>query len=295
MIEMALFLPMLLIFVFAVMDFGNYMIIKNRMVSATQAVASAIQNNPTMSAEDLRQVQASTLGNLTRGGYTGYAIWTSKTPPTPETSPRRGATRFVNGILTAGAPEFFTQDITNPWLDDGDPANDNNPYYVAVYLYKGVPYLTPLPRMISGLRSQVSFGDSEVSQATGAPYGRKTAQAFTFVTLNNASCEANHVLVSKEGGQWTCAKPVLTYTKSAANCRWTEEDADCLATEISVYSYSRSKGSLYENPRGDGKCNSDEDNYVRLLAGLDGSCRGISSNSMNYCCEVSKSFTITFQ
>jgi hypothetical protein len=169
---------------------------------------------------------------------------------------------------------------TNPFLSDSDASNDNNPYYIHIcyrYTYNAI---TPLSNLTGG----------------GLPKTKvMKSKALAYIAIEKPTCEANHVLVSKEDGEWKCAKPVLTYTRSAANCRWTEEDGDCLETEISVYSYSRSKGSAYESPRGDGKCHSDEANHVRLLAGLDGSCRGISSQSMNYCCEVSKLFTITFQ
>jgi hypothetical protein len=205
MIETALLLPIFLIFVFAVIDFGNYMIVKNRMVSAAQAVASAIQNNPTMSVDDLERVKVSSLGDLYKTGYAGYAIWTSKTPPTPETSSQKEHAVFVDGLIVGGNGNFWSQrNIKNPWLDDGDPSNDNKPYYVGVFLYKGVPYLTPLPKILPGITAAKGFGDDETSRAIGAPYGRKTAQVFTFVTLNNASCPADQVLQSMTGGAANC-------------------------------------------------------------------------------------------
>ncbi|MFM7622504.1 MAG: TadE/TadG family type IV pilus assembly protein, partial [Alphaproteobacteria bacterium] len=78
MVETALMMPMFLMFTFAVMDFGNYMVVKNRIVSANQTIATAIENNPTMTVSDLNVVIANSLGNLTIP-WTGVAIWTSKT------------------------------------------------------------------------------------------------------------------------------------------------------------------------------------------------------------------------
>jgi hypothetical protein len=63
--------------------------------------------------------------------------------------------------------------------------------------------------MISGLRSQVGFGDTEVSRATGAPYGRKVAQAFSFVTLTVLTCPEGQ-FISNSGGKPVCSQVNVT-------------------------------------------------------------------------------------
>jgi hypothetical protein len=205
MIETAILLPIFLMFAFAVIDFGNYLIVKQRIVSANQAIASAIQNNPTMTtsatwgaASDLQTVIQNSLGDLWFNasgdyiGYTGVSIWASQTPPSLSTAP-------------SGPGMWTIMDITNPWLSDGDPSNDNNAYYVGVRLWRGVPFLTPLPKLL-GFASGVTpnFGDSAESQAQGAPHGRIGAESFTFVTVNGGSCPADQVLQSMAGGVVTC-------------------------------------------------------------------------------------------
>ncbi len=210
MIETALLLPIFLMFVFAVIDFGNRMVVKNRMVSAAQAVASAIQNNPTMSEEDLEKVKATSLGDI--APFSGYAIWTSKTPPTVDSSPEQDDATFLNGIIQGAGSSFWSQnDITNPWLADADPSNDNNAYYVSVFLYKGIHFLTPLPKML-GFTPATTAGFGVSAEH---PNGGKTAQVFTFVTLNNASCPADQVLQSKTGGLATCVPRDNNYACAA--------------------------------------------------------------------------------
>ena len=107
MIETALLLPIFLMFAFAVIDFGNYMIVKNRIVSANQAIASAIQNNPTMSETEFNTIVLNLLGDfLIKNGKllkgTAAMAWTSKTPPSISTAP------------------FWSKkaDFTSPWLSD---------------------------------------------------------------------------------------------------------------------------------------------------------------------------------
>ena len=72
MIEMALLMPMFLMFTFAIIDFGNYMIVKNRVVNATNAIATAIENNPTMTTSAyndldsvLSKIIATNMGEMT--------------------------------------------------------------------------------------------------------------------------------------------------------------------------------------------------------------------------------------
>jgi hypothetical protein len=199
MMETALFLPIFLMFAFAVMDFGNYLIVKNRIVSANQAIASAIQNNPTISNSDLQTVIQNSLGNLwfnASGGYighTGIAIWASKTPPSLSTAP-------------TGPDIWGIKDLTNPWLSDTDPSNDNNAYYIGVRVWRGVPLLTPLPKLLN-----LAVGDRDNKEGT-APHGRKNTDSFTFVTLNNASCPADQVLQSMTGGAANCVPRDRNYS-----------------------------------------------------------------------------------
>jgi hypothetical protein len=188
MMETALFLPIFLMFTFVVMDFGNYLIIKQRIVSANQAIASAIQNNPTMTVSDLNVVIKNSLGDLDKI-WTGTMVSASKTPPSLNTMPITGAWWEV-------------RNFTNPWLSDGDSSNDNNAYYVGVYTWRGVPFLTPLPKML-GLSGGEGFFDTD-NRDGDAPNGRKGAPAFTFVTLNNASCPDGQVLQSTTSGSATC-------------------------------------------------------------------------------------------
>ncbi len=197
MIETAILLPIFLLFAFAVIDFGNYLIAKNRIVSANQAIATAIQNNPTMTVSDLNVVIANSLGNLL-GGYTTVAIWTSQTVPSLSTA----RTIAQNSL----------RDIANPWLADGDPSNDNNAYYVGVYVWRGVPYLTPLPRLL-GLVDGTTPGFHDSANSKGAaPNGMKGADSFTFVTLNNVTCPADQVLQSFTGGSATCVPRDRNYS-----------------------------------------------------------------------------------
>jgi Flp pilus assembly protein TadG len=198
MIETVILLPIFLMFAFAVMDFGNYLIVKNRIVSANQAIASAIQNNPTMTVSDLNVVIQNSLGDLWFNasgdyiGYTGVAIWTSTTVPTPTSAPGWGS----------GAA-WEQRNITSPWLSDSDPSNDNNAYYVGLFVWRGVPFLTPLPRLL-GFEEGVTTGFHDAVDGEGAPNGRKVADSFTFITLNNASCPDGQVLQSMTGGAATC-------------------------------------------------------------------------------------------
>jgi hypothetical protein len=178
------------------------MIVKQRIVSANQAIASAIQNNPTMTAgargssTDLEKVIQNSLGNLWLNasgvhiGYTGVSIWTSKTVPT---------------VTSAwGSHDIWNQrNITNPWLSDSDPSNDNNAYYVGVFVWRGVPFLTPLPKLLGLDEGTSNFFDA-VNVVGTAPNGRKVAESFTFVTLNNVSCPADQVLQSTTSGSPTC-------------------------------------------------------------------------------------------
>ena len=198
MIEAAILLPIFVMFIFAVMDFGNFMIVKNRIVSANQAIASAIQNNPTMTAgawgsgSDLEKVIQNSLRDLwfkngSYVGYTGVSVWASKTVPTIET-----ATGWGTGKL------WQNRDITNPWLSDSDPSNDNNAYYVGVYVWRGVPWVTPLPKFVN-----LENIDPD-NLAFNAPNGRKAVGSFTFVTLGGISCPADQVVQSMTGGVGTC-------------------------------------------------------------------------------------------
>jgi hypothetical protein len=152
-----------------------------------------------MSEEDLEKVKATSLGDI--APFSSYAIWTSKTPPTVDSSPEQEDATFSNGLIVSAGSSFWSQnDITNPWLADADPSNDNNAYYVSVFLYKGIHFLTPLPKLLGFTPANTAgFGVSAEH-----PNGGKTAQVFTFVTLNNASCPADKVLQSKTGGLATC-------------------------------------------------------------------------------------------
>ncbi len=192
MIETAILLPIFLMFAFAVIDFGNYMIVKNRIVSANQAIASAIQNKPTMTVSDLNVVIKNSFGDLDKV-WTGTMVWASKTPPSS------------NEPLSTQA-WWAVRNFTNPWLSDGDSSNDNNAYYVGVFTWRGVPFLTPLPKILGltiGDRGNIS-GD--------APNGRKATESFTIVTLNNAGCPADQVLQSMTGGAATCVPRDRNYS-----------------------------------------------------------------------------------
>jgi hypothetical protein len=193
MIETALLLPIFLMFAFAIIDFGNYLIVKNRIVSANRAIASAIQNKPTISNSDLQKVVQNSLGDLwfKNGKYNGFtrmAIWASQTPPSFSTAP-------------SGPNMWGIKDLKNPWLSDGDPSNDNNAYYIGVRVWRGVPWLTPLPKLLGFGKGTPGF--LGVVKGT-APHGRKVADSLTFATLSNASCPADQVLQSMTGGAATC-------------------------------------------------------------------------------------------
>jgi len=196
MIETVILLPIFLMFAFAVMDFGNYLIVKNRIVSANQAIASAIQNKPTISKSDLQIVVQNSLGDLDKP-WTGTMVWASKTPPSS------------NEVKLGNDSWWLIRDYENPWLSDGDPSNDNNAYYVGVFTWRGVPFLTPLPKML-GL-AMGSVGDTD-NISGDAPHGRKGAPAFTILTLNNASCPADKVLQSMTGGAATCVPRDRNYS-----------------------------------------------------------------------------------
>jgi hypothetical protein len=219
MIETALLLPIFLMFAFAVMDFGNYLIVKNRIVSANQAIASAIQNNPTMttgawgSSTDLEKVIQNSLGNLwfnASGGYIGYtgvSIWTSKTVPTVTSAPGWGSHAV-----------WEQRNIKSPWLSDSDPSNDNNAYYVGVFVWRGVPFLTPLPKLLGFDGSTPGFGDSEESRGNGAPHGRKVADSFTVVThrpsFGDVTCSNGQAIVGFSNGKFICGNAGNNYSFS---------------------------------------------------------------------------------
>ena len=238
MIETALLLPIFLMFAFAVIDFGNFMIVKNRIVSANQTIASAIQNNPTMttggwgSATDLQSVIQNTLGNLwnkngTYIGHTGVAIWPSKTVP------------IIGDIPNYGVAEMWlNRNIKNPWLSDSDPSNDNNAYYVGVYVMRGVPWVTPLPKML-GLN-----GVADIENMSGdAPHGRKITDSFSFVTLNDTTCPAGEVLERMTGRAATCVPRDHDYscppgqvlqnmTKGAPTCVAKDNNYGCPSNQV---------------------------------------------------------------
>jgi Flp pilus assembly protein TadG len=209
MIETALFLPMLLMFVFAVIDFGNYMIVKNRVVNATNAIATAIENNPTMTTSAyndlnsvLSKIIATNMGEMTNKDGTSIAIWSSKDVPE---NPRK--TKIPGTEDKDANYQFTLRNLENPWLKDNDRSNDNNPYYVGVYVWRANPWLTPLPRLLK-LNDVVDptniYGD--------APYGRKGADAFIAVTLNNTTCPDGQVLQTVKGGTATCVARDANYS-----------------------------------------------------------------------------------
>ncbi len=185
MVETALILPIFIMFTFAVIDFGNYLIVKNRIVSANQAIASAVQNNPTMTLSQMTPVIGASLGDLWTKGYTSFSVWSSKTPP--------------NLDFEKTQPNWWKRfNLANPWLSDADPSNDNKAYYVGVWVGTAVPWLTPLPKLLG-----LDVIDAD-NQYGNAPTGRKSAESFTLVTLNNASCPADQVLQSMTGGAAVC-------------------------------------------------------------------------------------------
>jgi hypothetical protein len=203
MIEMALLMPMFLMFTFAIIDFGNYMIVKNRVVSATNAIATAIENNPTMTTSTyndldsvLSKIIATNMGEMTDKAGTSIAIWSSKDVPE---NPRK--TRIPGTEDKDANYQFTLRNLENPWLKDNDKSNDNNPYYVGVYVWRANPWLTPLPRLLK-LNDVVDpnniYGD--------AAYGRKGADAFIAVTLNNKNytCPAGQTLRGIADGKADC-------------------------------------------------------------------------------------------
>jgi hypothetical protein len=76
-----------------------------------------------------------------------------------------------------------------------------------VYVWRANPWLTPLPRLLK-LNDVVDptniYGD--------AAYGRKGADAFVAVALNNTSCAADQVLQTVKGGAATCVARDNNYT-----------------------------------------------------------------------------------
>ena len=280
MIEMALLLPIFLIFAFAVIDFGNYLIVKNRIVSANQAIASAIQNNPTMttgewgSSSDLEKVIQNSLGDLWfKDGvyiqYTGVAVWTSTTPPSLSTAPSE-------------QDGWLIRDIKNPWLSDADPSNDSNPYYVGVRVWRGVPFLTPLPKLL-GFADGVTpgFDDSDHSREWGASNGRKVANSFTFVTLNDTTCPAGQVLERMTGRTPTC----VDKDRAGTDCEVGKVvtgvkygTPTCSAVPLNGVTTKHKDDQGWSKPEKTWLC---QDGYYIIGVDCDGKC---NSNNMRFRC-----------
>ena len=109
MIETALLLPIFLMFTFAVMDFGNFLIAKQRIASANQAIASAIQNNPTISPKDLESVIIYSFGGNSYPSWSGATVSVFRTPPS-----------VID--MTWDGESWTIRKYTNPWLLDTDPS-----------------------------------------------------------------------------------------------------------------------------------------------------------------------------
>ncbi|MFN7666838.1 MAG: TadE family protein [bacterium] len=181
-IEAALILPLFLVIMFGVIEFGNMGLARYQSRDLSSAVGDYLQANPAASTTDLGKFLATlkvgTLKNTGSGQENSLSetikIQSSKTMLTDQE------------IDNLCSNKVGVQNWTNPWLG-GTSADDNNGYYIYVcysYAYKTI---TPLSGLTGGMIPN-----------TKALKGK--AVAFTYPKL---TCPAGQFL-SNRGGKPEC-------------------------------------------------------------------------------------------
>ncbi len=144
-IEAAITLPLFLVITFAVIEFGNMFLVNDQARDVSDDVADFLQANPNTSLADLQTFVASLgLGTLKNTGPDGENNVLAKIKIQSEKTMKTDA-QFDDFCQNGG------KNWSNPWVrEDGDPNNDNNPYYIYIcypYTYKTV---TPLSGLTGG-------------------------------------------------------------------------------------------------------------------------------------------------
>ena len=181
-IETAIVLPLFLIIVFAVIDFGNMLTAKQRIESLTQNIAQTLQKEPNMSVADLNKYIAANIGR-DDPNWTTFSI-------TASVSPKTATDYNISSGKLIGYRDYF-----NPWLRDHDARNDGNIYYINIKGFLGYAWITPVPKLI-GMKT-------DFPPDAKARFGRKAFMPFVVVTAKSSQvipqCDVGQIMINQNG------------------------------------------------------------------------------------------------
>ena len=175
-IEAAIIMPVALAGFMGAVEVLNIQVQRGSVMNAAHSIAMAIQQNPQITAQEMDEFQKSLGGGLTRIG--------ASTTPIKES--------------TVGNSNSWS----NPWLSDGDPANDRNPYYVWVHL----------EWMVKPLFASFLSSGFKVRQFTTVVV--KATPALQMTTWSQAFCGVTETFIPNSDGNTVCA---LTAVDDDAN------------------------------------------------------------------------------
>ena len=174
MIEAAITLPLFLMITFGIIEFGNMFLQRYQTRDVANDVADYLQANPSASSADL-QTFVTNLGfgsmqNMGSGEennvFTKIKIKSEKTMMT--------AAQF--DTLCSGEN---VKNYGNPWLLDGDVANDKNPYYIHICYPYTYNTITPLPNLTGG-----AIPETKTINSKALAYITSSTSSVGFYTIN---------------------------------------------------------------------------------------------------------------
>jgi hypothetical protein len=210
MIEAAILLPMFLMIIFGVMEFGNMYMARYQARDVASSVGDYLQANPSASSGDLQTFVTNLgFGTLKNTGpdqennvFTKIKIKSEKTMLT--------AAQF-DALCSGGGVKNWA----NPWLG-GDPADDKNDYYIHICYPYTYNTITPLSDLTVGAVPETKTMNSKalayITKAISCPDGQvlqsTTSGSATCVARdNNYSCPDGQFLRGITNGVPSCFTP----------------------------------------------------------------------------------------
>jgi Flp pilus assembly protein TadG len=169
---MVITLPIFLMIMFAVMEFGNLFLSKNQVNSVAQAVANYLESKPSATNNELAEF-AKNLGlGILKNTGPGEDNEISQKLKIKSSKTMFTATQF-DGLCSGAA----IKDWSNPWADDPVPGNRTNPYYIHVCFNYTYPSLTPLANLIGTVADKILNGRALAYISKGDPNNNQTCAA----------------------------------------------------------------------------------------------------------------------
>jgi hypothetical protein len=184
-------LPIFLMIMFGVMEFGNLFLAKNQVNTVAQAVADYLEASPSATNNQLTAFTASLGLGILKNTGPGEGNEISQKLKIKSSKTMFTATQF-DELCSGGA----IKDYSNPWASDPVLANRTKPYYIHVCYNYTYPPLTPLAKLIG----TASDADKILN-----------GKALAYISKERPTCAANQFLKTDSLGAYTCATiPVCT-------------------------------------------------------------------------------------